>query len=58
MGQKAAVYCWVSTSDQSCEWQERDLIVFASRVGYDVVAVFKETGSGVKLDMNAQLPLE
>ncbi len=50
MGQKAAIYCRVSTSDQSCERQERDLIAFASRAGYEVVAVFKETGSGVKLD--------
>jgi putative DNA-invertase from lambdoid prophage Rac len=50
LGQKAAIYCRVSTSDQSCERQERDLIAFASRAGYDVFAVFKETGSGVKLD--------
>jgi len=50
LGQKAAIYCRVSTSDQSCERQERDLIAFASRAGYEVVAVFKETGSGVKLD--------
>jgi DNA invertase Pin-like site-specific DNA recombinase len=50
LGQKAAIYCRVSTSDQSCERQERDLIAFASRAGYEVVGVFKETGSGVKLD--------
>jgi putative DNA-invertase from lambdoid prophage Rac len=50
MGQSAAVYCRVSTADQSCERQERDLLAFAARAGYDVVGVFKETGSGVKLD--------
>ncbi|SDN38095.1 recombinase family protein [Ensifer sp. YR511] len=50
MGQRAAIYCRVSTADQSCERQQRDLISFAARAHYDVVAVFKETGSGVKLD--------
>ena len=53
MGQpkpRAALYCRVSTADQSCARQERDLTAFASRAGYEVVGVFKETGSGVKLD--------
>lgn len=50
MGQRAAIYCRVSTADQSCERQERDLVAFAIRAGYDVVATFKETGSGAKLD--------
>ena len=50
MGQRAAVYCRVSTADQSCERQERDLLAFAARADYDVVGVFKETGSGVRLD--------
>ncbi|MER2269248.1 recombinase family protein [Methylobacterium oxalidis] len=50
MGQGAAIYCRVSTADQSCECQERDLRAFAERAGYTVVGVFKETGSGVKLD--------
>ena len=51
MGQKRAViYCRVSTADQSCERQERDLLAFAERAGYEVVGVYKETGSGVKLD--------
>ena len=30
--------------------QERDLAAFAARAGYEVVGVFKETGSGAKLD--------
>ncbi len=50
MGQRAAIYCRVSTVDQSCERQERDLTAFAGRAGYDIAATFKETGSGAKLD--------
>lgn len=50
MGQRAAIYCRVSTADQSCERQERDLAAFAERAGYEVAAIFKETGSGAKLD--------
>ncbi|MBO9101964.1 MULTISPECIES: recombinase family protein [Rhizobium] len=50
MGQRAAIYCRVSTADQSCERQERDLTAFAGRAGYDVTGIFKETGSGAKLD--------
>ncbi|MBX4893800.1 MULTISPECIES: recombinase family protein [Rhizobium] len=50
MGQRAAIYCRVSTADQSCERQERDLAAFAARAGYEVPAIFKETGSGTKLD--------
>ena len=50
MGQRAAIYCRVSTADQSCARQERDLTAFAERAGYDVAGIFKETGSGVKLD--------
>jgi putative DNA-invertase from lambdoid prophage Rac len=42
-------YCRVSTADQSCARQERDLTTFAARVGYDV-CIFKETGSGAKTD--------
>jgi len=50
LGQRAAIYCRVSTADQSCERQERDLTAFAERAGYEVAAIFKETGSGAKLD--------
>jgi putative DNA-invertase from lambdoid prophage Rac len=50
LGQKAAIYCRVSTADQSCERQERDLRAFAELAGYEAVGVFKETGSGAKLD--------
>ncbi len=50
MGQRVALYCRVSTADQTCARQERDLAAFAERSGCDVVGTFKETGSGVKLD--------
>jgi putative DNA-invertase from lambdoid prophage Rac len=50
LGQRAALYCRVSTNDQSCARQERDLTAFAERSGYEVAGVFKETGSGVRLD--------
>ena len=50
MGQRAALYCRVSTADQSCARQERDLTDFAARAGHEVVGVFKETASGAKLD--------
>lgn len=50
MGQRAAIYCRVSTNDQSCERQEIDLKAFADRAGFEVVGVFKESVSGTKLD--------
>jgi DNA invertase Pin-like site-specific DNA recombinase len=50
LGQRAVLYCRVSTADQSCARQERDLTAFATRAGCEVVGVFKETGSGAKLD--------
>lgn len=45
---RCAIYCRVSTSDQSCDRQERDLVEFAARANYEVVATFKETASGAK----------
>ena len=50
MGQPVAIYCRVSTADQSCDRQERDLRAFAKRAGFEIVAVFKETASGAKND--------
>jgi DNA invertase Pin-like site-specific DNA recombinase len=49
-GAHLALSAIVSTADQSCARQERDLTAFAARAGYDVVGIFKETGSGAKLD--------
>lgn len=50
MGQRAAIYARVSTSDQCCERQTAELTEFAARAGYNVVGTFAETGSGTKLD--------
>ncbi len=50
MGRRVALYCRVSTTDQSCARQERDLLAFAERAGDEVVGIYKETGSGAKLD--------
>ena len=50
MGQKVALYCRVSTDDQSCERQERDLMAFAERADYEVVGLWKEVSSGTKAD--------
>ena len=49
MGQ-VAIYCRVSTDDQSCVRQERDLRSFAKRTGHKIVGVFKETASGARND--------
>ena len=48
MGQFAALYCRVSTTDQTCARQESDLRNFAKKAGYKVVGVWKETASGAK----------
>ncbi len=48
MVQKVAIYCRVSTTDQSCSRQERDLRAYAQKAGYEVVGVWKETASGSK----------
>ena len=48
MGQSAALYCRVSTADQTCARQERDLRAFAKKAGYKVAGVWKETASGTK----------
>jgi putative DNA-invertase from lambdoid prophage Rac len=50
LGQKVALYCRVSTADQSCKRQEHDLLAFAARAGQEVVGVWKETASGAKQD--------
>ena len=50
MGQSAAIYCRVSTADQTCARQERDLRAFAKKAGYKIAGVWKETASGAKDD--------
>lgn len=48
MVQRVAIYCRVSTADQSCTRQERDLLEYAALSGFEIVGVWKETASGVK----------
>lgn len=45
---RVATYCRVSTSDQDCDRQERDLLEYAERSGFEVVEVYKETLSGIR----------
>lgn len=40
------IYARVSTQDQSCDRQVADLTAFASRGGYEVTGIFRETASG------------
>jgi len=48
MGQKVALYCRVSTADQTCARQEADLRAFAEKAGHEIISVSKETASGAK----------
>lgn len=54
MGQRAAIYARVSTSDQSCDRQVSELTGFAERGGYDVVGIFKETASGASANRSSR----
>lgn len=54
---RVAIYCRVSTSDQDCDRQERDLLEYADRADFEVVEVFKETLSGIRRAKGKQ-PIE
>ena len=54
MGQKAAIYARVSTSDQSCDRQISELTAFAERSDFDVIDIFKETASGTSANRSAR----
>jgi putative DNA-invertase from lambdoid prophage Rac len=47
---KVAIYARVSTNDQNCERQIKDLTDYAQRCGYEVVGTYSETMSGMKVD--------
>lgn len=47
---RVAIYCRVSTADQSCERQERELKEYAARAGWEIAGIYKETASGTKND--------
>ncbi|WP_301213061.1 recombinase family protein [Yersinia sp. 22-579] len=50
LGQIAAIYCRVSTDDQDCQRQERELLALAGKAGYTIAGIWKETASGSKSD--------
>ena len=54
---RVAIYCRVSTSDQDVARQERDLLAYAERAGYEVIAIHKETLSGIRKSRGKQ-PVE
>ena len=54
MGQKAAIYARVSTSDQSCDRQVIELTAFAERGDFEVIGIFKETASGTSANRSAR----
>lgn len=54
---RAAIYCRVSTQDQDCARQERDLVEYATRQGYEVLYIEKETASGTRDDRKARAKL-
>jgi DNA invertase Pin-like site-specific DNA recombinase len=47
---KAVIYARVSTDDQSCERQIRELTNYADRCGYELIGTYCETASGAKND--------
>jgi putative DNA-invertase from lambdoid prophage Rac len=47
---RVAIYARVSTHDQNCERQIKDLTEYAKLSGFEVVGIWSEFGSGVKLD--------
>jgi len=45
---RAAIYVRVSTADQNCELQIRDLHDYAARLGWDIVESYEDVSSGAK----------
>lgn len=50
---KAALYARVSSQDQNCELQVRDLRSYAERQGWEVADVYQDVASGVKVRRSA-----
>ncbi|MBP7861366.1 recombinase family protein [bacterium] len=48
MNKQVAIYCRVSTEDQDCYRQERELTEYATKLGFTVYGIYKETASGAK----------
>jgi DNA invertase Pin-like site-specific DNA recombinase len=52
---RAAIYARVSTTDQNCELQLRELQAYAERQGWSIVETYQDTMSGAianRLDLN------
>src|SRR5206468_11316454 len=47
---RVAIYARVSTADQDCDRQARELRAFSKRLGAKLVGIFKEAASGAKND--------
>ena len=45
---RVAIYCRVSTTDQSCDRQEQDLLHYATQADFKVIGIWKETASGTR----------
>src|SRR5262249_47505097 len=45
---KAALYVRVSTDDQDCGTQIRELTAWAERAGYEIAGIYQDTLSGAK----------
>ena len=43
---KVAIYCRVSTTDQDWQRQEKELLDYSHRAGYEIVEIFHESASG------------
>lgn len=43
-----AIYCRVSTTDQSCDRQAQDLLHYATQADFKVIGVWQETASGTR----------
>lgn len=54
MTRSVALYTRVSTEDQDCARQVRDLEAWATRMGWTVVERFTDTASGAKVDREAR----
>ena len=50
----APLYCRISTADQTCARQERDLRSFAKKAGYKIVGVWNEVAPRAKAGARAE----
>lgn len=58
MPMRAAIYCRVSTLDQSVEMQREELLAYAKARGFEVVKVYEDQMSGTKANRPALMQME